>query len=603
MEIIKKIIAVTMSLCILFMSVMSFLPIANAAVQGTITGNEVRFRSAPSTAGEKLAVLNSGDIISVTNTNKVSGAGCSDGWYSADYNGKSGYVCSTYVLLEGETSSASYERPWTSPKKAIIGGAAFIAGGYLGVGQNTIYLKKFNVNPASIYEPHNHEYQANIAAPFNEAKTSYNSYRDNGLLSLPLHFTIPIYNNMPEYTTHPVTGKEEGGTSEVKDQAFEEELNKQGFDETYKKWLRALHEKYPNWTFESIKTNLDFNASVAAEKKVGAVSKSCSACLDANNIYPEVGWGTPNDQTMAYFLDPRNFLMEDSILMFEDLSNNSYYTEAMVKNVLKGTFMEGNDNVDGIPYSTLFMEAAKSYNVSPVYLASLSRQEVGTKMGLVTSGEQFEYKGITYVGFYNFYNIGARSSEENPAKAGLVYAAAGAVPNSDGVYVGNIGSDDPSIPVTDPDTGGGSSTLPVVTPVASHLSNMGLNRKGSYLTNVTIGATVATLKSKTNGEELTFKDINGNVIGNTEKVTTGTTITFSTGETYTVLIYGDLNGNGDVDLVDLQMLKMYLLGKQQLSDASLNAAKVVDKNEQKPTITDLQKIKFTILGRENIVQA
>ena len=145
--------------------------------------------------------------------------------------------------------------------------------------------------------------------------------------------------------------------------------------------------------------------------------------------------------------------------------------------------------------------------------------------------------------------------------------------------------------------------MPVVIPVASHLSNMGLNRKGSYLTNVTIGATVATLKSKTNGEELTFKDINGNVIGNTEKVTTGTTITFSTGETYTFVLYGDLNGNGDVDLVDLQMLKMYLLGKQQLSDASLNAAKVVDKNEQKPTIADLQKIKFTILGRENIVQA
>ena len=144
MKNIRKAISFVMSLCTLFLAVTCFIPIAKAAVSGTITGNEVRFRSAPSTAGEKLAVLNSGDIISVTNTNKVSGAGCSDGWYSADYNGKSGYVCSTYVLLEGETSSASYERPWTSPKKAIIGGAAFIAGGYLGVGQNTIYLKKFS---------------------------------------------------------------------------------------------------------------------------------------------------------------------------------------------------------------------------------------------------------------------------------------------------------------------------------------------------------------------------------------------------------------------------------------------------------------------------
>ena len=600
MKIIKKIIAVTMSLCILFMSVMSFLPIANAAVQGTITGNEVRFRSLPSTAGVIYDNLYIGDVVSVTNTTKVSGSGCDDGWYSVDFNGQSGYVCSSYVALAGEVVGSSYERPWTSPKKAIVGGAAFIAGDYLGVGQNSIYLKKFNVNPDSIYTLHNHEYQANIAAPFNEAGTSYKSYRDNGLLSLPLHFVIPIYNNMPEYTTHPVTGKEEGGTSTITDQAFEEELNQQGFDETYKKWLRALHEKYPNWTFESLKTNLDFNASVAAEKAVGAVSTSCSACVDENNIFPEVGWATPNDQTMAYFLDPRNFLMEDSILMFEDLSFNDYYTEDMVKSVLKGTFMEGNDNVDGLPYSTLFMEAAKTYNVSPVYLAALSRQEVGTTKGLVTSGEQFEYKGITYVGFYNFYNIGAKSSEENPAKAGLVYAAAGAVPNSDGVYVGNVGSDE-STPVVDPDPPSTPET-PSATPVATHLANMGLNRKGNYLTNVTIGTTVSTLKDRTDGDELVFKNASGNVLGNTEKVTTGTTITFSTGEVYTILIYGDLNGNGGIDLVDLQMLKMYLLGKQQLSDVSLNAAKVVNKDESTPTIADLQKIKFTILGRENIIQ-
>lgn len=600
MEIIKKINAVTMSLCILFMSVMSFLPIANAAVQGTITGNEVRFRSLPSTAGVIYDNLYIGDVVSVTNTTKVSGSGCDDGWYSVDFNGQSGYVCSSYVALAGEVVGSSYERPWTSPKKAIVGGAAFIAGDYLGVGQNSIYLKKFNVNPDSIYTLHNHEYQANIAAPFNEAGTSYKSYRDNGLLSLPLHFVIPIYNNMPEYTTHPVTGKEEGGTSTITDQAFEEELNQQGFDETYKKWLRALHEKYPNWTFESLKTNLDFNASVAAEKAVGAVSTSCSACVDENNIFPEVGWATPNDQTMAYFLDPRNFLMEDSILMFEDLSFNDYYTEDMVKSVLKGTFMEGNDNVDGLPYSTLFMEAAKTYNVSPVYLAALSRQEVGTTKGLVTSGEQFEYKGITYVGFYNFYNIGAKSSEENPAKAGLVYAAAGAVPNSDGVYVGNVGSDE-STPVVDPDPPSTPET-PSATPVATHLANMGLNRKGNYLTNVTIGTTVSTLKDRTDGDELVFKNASGNVLGNTEKVTTGTTITFSTGEVYTILIYGDLNGNGGIDLVDLQMLKMYLLGKQQLSDVSLNAAKVVNKDESTPTIADLQKIKFTILGRENIIQ-
>ena len=71
MKNIRKAISFVMSLCTLFLAVTCFIPIAKAAVSGTITGNEVRFRSAPSTAGEKLAVLNSGDIISVTNQTKL----------------------------------------------------------------------------------------------------------------------------------------------------------------------------------------------------------------------------------------------------------------------------------------------------------------------------------------------------------------------------------------------------------------------------------------------------------------------------------------------------------------------------------------------------
>ncbi len=595
---IKKTISITMSLCILFLSVMVFVPAAKAAVQGTITGNEVRFRSAPTINSTIYKYLYMGNVVSINSTDKIAGDGCSDGWYSINYNGTSGYVCSSYVALASESYPASYGRPWTSPKKAIMGGADFIAGSYLGNGQNTIYLKKFNVNPISPSYPHNHEYQANIAAPMNEAASSYKSYRDNGLLSNPLHFAIPIYNNMPAYTSHPVTGIEQGGTSVVTDQAFEDELNRQGFDETYKKWLRELHNKYPNWTFESIKTNLDFNSAVAAEKIVGAVSKTCSACLDPNNIYPEVGWGTPNDQTMAYFLDPRNFLMEDSILMFEDLSNNSYYTEEMVKNVLAGTFMTGNDNVDGIPYSSMFMEAARTYNVSPVYLASLSRQEVGATKGLVTSGEQFEYKGITYVGFYNFYNIGAYSSEENPAKAGLVYASAGSVPNSDGVYVGNIGEDG-SVPVG---PGDGEPEVPNTTPVATHLANMGLNRKGSYITNLTLNATVSSLKNKTNGSELTFKNPSSSLLGNTEKVTTGSTITFSTGETYTIVIYGDLTGDGNINSADLLRMRQYLLGQVNLSGAYLESARLVNVSGNINS-ADLLRLRQYLLGQKGINQA
>ena len=146
MKLLRKSINMILVLSTVFLSIMTFLPTVYASVQGTITGNEVRFRSAPTTNSTTYDFLYNGNIVTVTSTSKISGAGCSDGWYSVDYGGRSGYVCSSYVALAGESYEASYGRPWTTPKKAIMGGASFIAGDYIAKGQNTSYLKKFNVN-------------------------------------------------------------------------------------------------------------------------------------------------------------------------------------------------------------------------------------------------------------------------------------------------------------------------------------------------------------------------------------------------------------------------------------------------------------------------
>lgn len=584
----------------IFLSFVFFIALSSnvsASTTGTITGNEVSFRNGAGTNNLVIRYLYSGNIVTVEDTTKVVGNGCSDGWYRVNYNGTSGYVCSTYVALAGESYSASYARPWTSPKKAIMGGAAFIAGDYISAGQNTSYLKKFNVNPNADNAQNTHQYMANLAAPYNEALSSYRSYQENGLLSLPLHFTIPVFLNMPSKTSHPKYGEEVGGTSTVTDQAFENMLDAEGFDETYKVWLRELHNQYPNWTFEALHTNLDFASTVSIQQSIGSIQKwNCSECVQQPEVETESGWYIATRQTVEYFLDPRNFLMADSVLMFEDLSYNDIYKEETVKSVLAGTFMSGNDQVDNVSYSSMFMEAGKTYNVNPVYLASLSRQEVGATMGLVTSGEQFEYKGITYVGFYNFYNIGAYSSEENPAKAGLVFASAGSTPNSDGVYVGNVGGgSSDSKPVDDPDT-------PSTVPVATLIANMGLNRKGTYLTNLSLNTKVSTLKGKISGQTVTFKSASGNVLGDTEKLTTGSTVTFSTGEVYTVVIYGDLTGDGEVDSADLLRMRQQLLGKVTLSGSYLEAAHVYNTSGSVDS-SDLLRLRQHLLGKTYINQA
>ena len=43
------------------------------------------------------------------------------------------------------SQSGTYGRPWNTPEKSITGGAQYYATNYVKAGQDTLYLKKFNV--------------------------------------------------------------------------------------------------------------------------------------------------------------------------------------------------------------------------------------------------------------------------------------------------------------------------------------------------------------------------------------------------------------------------------------------------------------------------
>ena len=599
---------------LLLISLLSSLQVVNASTTIYVSGNQVRLRSEAGTNYNYIMELNDNTALTLLSNEKYNGDGCANGWYKVKVDNKEGYICSTFTKTG--IAKSSYNRPWTSPKKAIYGGAEFVADGYISSGQNTSYLKKFNVNPNAYYNVYTHQYMANISAPYSEAANAYKSYKENNLLSLPLHFTIPIFNNMPAKTSHPVYGEEQGGTSTVKDQAFEAELNKQGFDETYKRWLRVIHEAHPNWTFQSLKTNLDFNTSIAREKYTSSVYYTCTACREVPNYETENNWYIANDQTVGYFLDPRNFLEEDSILMFEDLSYSNNYTEQTVKSVLKGTFMEGTDPIDHEAYSKIFLEAGKAFNVSPIYLASLSKQEVGPKGSFTTTGEQIEYNGITYIGFYNFFNIGAYSSEPNPAKAGIVYASSGAARNSEGTYVGNIGGS-PAVPVSNttntnnnqnptptnnqsqeepkPTTTENTSTN---SSLAAVLKSMNLNQKNSYVTNFKVGTKVSSISNK----NITIKDAKGNKADTNATISTGYTLNFTSGEKLTAVIYGDLNGDGTINSGDILKMRQQMLGQIRLDGAYLEAAHVKTLSGSINS-GDLLKLRQQILGQTTIDQS
>ena len=105
--------------------------------------------------------------------------------YARDGKGASEEVKSKYLI------------PWNNKEKSITGGGIFIGSSYINVGQNTIYLQKFDVNDDRNGNLFTHQYMTNVLAPYSESRSTYNGYQKSALLDTSMTFIIPVYNNMP----------------------------------------------------------------------------------------------------------------------------------------------------------------------------------------------------------------------------------------------------------------------------------------------------------------------------------------------------------------------------------------------------------------------
>ena len=96
--------------------------------------------------------------------------------------------------------------------------------------------------------------------------------------------------------------------------------NISGFPASYQARLQALQDKYPNWVFIPVMTNLDWNTVIAEESKTNRCTIQQSANDTMKDPAPgtyDPGWQKASKQADAYFIDPRNFLTEQRIYQFE----------------------------------------------------------------------------------------------------------------------------------------------------------------------------------------------------------------------------------------------------------------------------------------------
>lgn len=237
------------------------------------------------------------------------------------------------------------------------------------------------------------------------------------------------------------------------DTSFEQTLK--SFPESYRPYIQALHDKHPNWTFEAFNTGLDWNEVLKNEaalsrKLVPAAGHSMSlglADLKSNGewawyqtptawkAYDDVSgaynysannwvsfdtgyWNQASTTAISYIMDPRNWLNESYIYMFEKLSyDGNHDTVELVNSTLNGTFMY-NAKCPGAPnnmtYAQVIVEAAKKSKVSAIHLAVRLRQEKGTSNDELGKGVStkdgshfYQANGDGNAVYYNFFNIGA----------------------------------------------------------------------------------------------------------------------------------------------------------------------------------------------------
>lgn len=235
----------------------------------------------------------------------------------------------------------------------------------------------------------------------------------------------------------PISGSQ---MAKMADAQFEDYLESEGFPTSYWAKLKELHKKHPNWVFKSSVTFKDWNSVVTDESEFGMSTYYVNSTREkaGHEAYLETKYSKyydwsknmfynydgsfylANKTAVAYFMDPRNFLTEEKIFMFEGLNyNNNSKLSTLVTNIL-GTST----------YTTKIINAGDEFDISATHLASRIKQEgtlgsSSTKgIGVKCSGLSYSANGTSFNGpLYNFYNIGATSSPNNAALNGLCYAA------------------------------------------------------------------------------------------------------------------------------------------------------------------------------------
>lgn len=366
-----------------------------AAHDAIITGSYVRVRSGAGTNYDDLYSLGTNTSISVVDKTLYEGEGCSEKWYKVIYKETTGYVCSKYVHFIDTT----YDGINVMDYSARVNG-------------NNVTIRNAASSSSSSLGTLSLGANVGIIAEINNS--SDKSCKD--------WYKIQYYGDKYGYMCKNYITKKSEITLEENEYSI---TLKDKFPQSYIPYLTYLHSKYPNWIFEPANTNLDFALAVDSEEGKNLMQTSNDSYRTSSTPAEGSSWYKVNSNVIAFYMDPRNWLTEERIFMFENLKYSNEF-ESLYQTLAKSIFQGGKLGTD--TYIIPMLKSGKNNNISPLALATRIRLEVGKNGSDSTNGISFTWKGKTYSGYYNFFNIGAYEDtidgiKVSSIKRGLLYAA------------------------------------------------------------------------------------------------------------------------------------------------------------------------------------
>ncbi len=394
---------------------------------------------------------------------------------SGKYPGHEGYYNIFNINASGNgsgtiiTKALTYAKNngWNTLEKSIEGGVKEIAKSYIGRGQDTLYLQKFDVDNSDgkLYW---HQYQQNIMAAQNEGVTIRKIFEDINSVESAYTFVIPLYLNTPQE----VQGKP------LKDKVIEPE------------------------NAEKVKLNVRTSINLRS---------------------------TPNGDVIGTLY-----------------ANEIVYRLEKAQEKVAGTYWDKVMKENGV----IGYVARETYDYESTY-----------KLYLIPIEEEKPEENPD------------ETPEQNPDK------------KPEETPDENPGENPDQNPETPPEE---NKELP---DASNEKIKVEPESKQVTITPETTLQEIIDLV----GKDVTAKDKDGNVLGKTSILGTGSVIN----DEYTVVMLGDVNGDATVDVIDLALVKRHLMETQKLNGAYYEAG-IIQKEGIEIDVIDLALLKRVLMGNATI---